>query len=123
MSCSTPEPAPTRFYAPAGLFPESQLAQVEYLGDRIFSPGKNFFYQVASGPLCRLHWNGTKLEPHSFESAYYQLGESPQCLREGTSRKAATRRWKRSHSNYLSYLLIDGSYLTVRWEPPCSKLE
>ncbi len=101
--CSAIEPAPNRFYAPAGLFSAQELSLLgaEWLGEFITSPGGNFRYYVASAPLCRLYWGSGKPEPHSFESAYIQDTQG---------------RWKRSHLNYLSYLLVNGEYLTVRWQ-------
>ena len=103
--CSAFEPAPTRFYAPAGLFFQAELTElgVEWLGSIIISPGKSFRYQVASGPLCRLYWNNGVPEPHSFESAYQQDERG---------------RWQRTHGNYLSYQLVDSGFVTVRWQPP-----
>jgi hypothetical protein len=103
--CACIEPAPTRFYAPAGLFSGADLKRMGavWLGETIVSPGCDFSYQVASSPLCRLYWGNGKPEPHNFESAYYQDEK---------------RRWQRSHCNYLSYLLTNGEYLTVRWQSP-----
>lgn len=105
MRCSAIEPAPNRFYAPSGLFNADELSRLgaEWLGEFIASPGSSFRYQVASAPLCRLYWGSGKPEPHSFESAYIQDAQG---------------RWKRSHLNYLSYLLVNGEYLTVRWQLP-----
>ncbi len=39
--CAAIEPAPTRFYAPVGLFSASELSQIgaEWLGEFITSPG------------------------------------------------------------------------------------
>lgn len=104
MSCAALESCPSRFYAPAGLFSNADLQKLsaEWLGEFIYSPGKSFRYQTASGPLCRIYWGSGKPEPHSFESAYCQFKKG----------------WKRSHPNYLSYLLRNGEYLTVRWEIP-----
>ena len=103
--CAAIEPAPTRFYAPSSLFSASELSQIgaEWLGEFITSPGGSFRYQVASGPLSRIYWGNGKPEPHSFESAYVQ---------------DQSGRWKRSHLNYLSYLLVSGEYMTVRWHLP-----
>jgi hypothetical protein len=103
--CAAIEPAPTRFYAPVGLFSARELSHIgaEWLGEFITSPGGSFRYQVASGPLCRIYWGNGKPEPHSFESAYVQDKNG---------------RWKRSHLNYVSYLLVSGEYLTVRWQLP-----
>lgn len=105
MRCNSLEPCPNRFYAPQGLFNDFDLQRLgaEDLGSRIASPGKNFAYRVQSGPLCRIYWNGGRAEPHSFESAYFRAGK---------------KGWLRHHPNFLSYLLTDGSYLTVRWESP-----
>ncbi len=107
--CAAIEPAPTRFYAPAGLFSARELSQLgaEWLGEFITSPGGSFRYQVASGPLCRIYWGNGKPEPHSFESAYIQDTQG---------------RWKRHHLNYLSYLLVSGEYITVRWQLPVSQV-
>ncbi len=67
--CAAIEPAPTRFYAPSGLFSASELSRLgaDWLGEFITSPGGSFRYQVASGPLCRIYWGNGKPEPHSFE--------------------------------------------------------
>jgi hypothetical protein len=120
------EPAPTRFFAPVGLFSEPDLNQMgaEWLGEWVKRPGYEFAdgeleamglghllpfieasppQRVASGPLCRLYWVNGKPTPHSFESAYEQDERG---------------RWRRYHANYLSYLLRDGGYITVRWESP-----
>ncbi len=104
-NCKAVEPAPTRFYAPASLFSEADLQRLgaEWLGDTIKSPGGCFSYRVASGPLCRIHHGNRKPEPHSFESSYQQDERG---------------RWKRSHPNYLSYLIEKGSFITVRWQSP-----
>lgn len=105
MSCSAFEPPPIRFYAPAGMFTaqDLQLLCAEYLGNTIVSPAGSFRYRVTSGPLCRLYWGNDKAEPDSIESAYEQDERG---------------RWKRSHSNYLSYQVEGGSFVTVRWESP-----
>ncbi len=44
MSCTALEPAPTRFYAPSGLFTDEDLQRMsaEYLGEVIISPGGSF---------------------------------------------------------------------------------
>jgi hypothetical protein len=103
--CAAIEPAPTRFYAPFGLFSASELSQIgaDWLREFITSPGGSFRYQVASGPLCRIYWGNGKPEPHSFESVYVQ---------------SKSGRWKTSHLNYLSYLLTNGEYLTERSSSP-----
>lgn len=105
MSCTALEPPPTRFFAPLGMFVLQDLQQLsaEYLGDTIVSPAGSFRYRVTSGPLCRLYWGNDKAEPDSIESAYVQDERG---------------RWRRSHSNYLSYQVVDGSFVTVRWESP-----
>lgn len=105
MSCSALEPPPTRFYAPLGMFAPEDLQQLsaEYLGDTIVSPAGSFRYQVTSGPLCRLYWGRGKAEPDTIESAYLQDERG---------------RWKRSHSNFLSYQVEGGGFVTVRWESP-----
>lgn len=53
MSCTALEPAPTRFYAPLGMFSAQDLQQLsaEWLGDTIVSPAGSFRYRVVSGPL------------------------------------------------------------------------
>ena len=101
------EPAPTQFYAPSGLFCEADLSRMGAvcLGELILSPGCCFEYRVATGPLCRLYWGNGKPEPYGSESAYRQDDRS---------------RWKRSHGNYLSYQLVNGNFLTVRWKSPVS---
>lgn len=103
--CAAIEPAPTQFYAPARLFSEEDLKQLSavWLGEYITSPGCSFRYCVASAPLCRIYWGNGFPEPHSFESAFIQ---------------DETGRWKPKHGNYLSYLLTNGEYLTVRWQSP-----
>ncbi len=103
MSCTALEPTPTRFYAPAGMFAPEDLQQLsaQWLGDTIVSPGGSFRYRVVSGPLCRLYWGRNKAEPDSIESAYFQDERG---------------RWKRAHSNYLSYQVSGGSFVTVRWQ-------
>lgn len=108
MKCAAIEPVPTQFYAPTGLYSEQDLERMsaEWLGEFVTSPGCSFTYQVVSAPVCRLYWGNAKPEPHSFESAYTQDEHG---------------RWKRSHSNYLSYLLTNGEYLTVRWQSPMHK--
>ena len=70
--CTALEPAPTRFYAPSGLFADEDLQKLsaEYLGEVIVSPGGSFRYQVTSGPLCRLYWERGKPQPNVNESAY-----------------------------------------------------
>lgn len=105
MSCTALEPPPTRFYSPLGLFTPQDLQQLsaKYLGDTIVSPAGSFRYRVTSGPLCRIYWGRGKAEPDSIESAYVQDERG---------------RWKRSHSNYLSYQVEGGSFVTVRWESP-----
>jgi hypothetical protein len=104
--CAALEPAPTRFYAPLGLFAEEDLRQMsaEYLGEVIVSPGGSFRYRVTSGPLCRLYWECGKPQPNVNESAY--------------ARNSNGRGWKRSHPNFLSYQIADGSFVTVRWQLP-----
>ncbi len=104
--CTTLEPAPTRFYAPSGLFTNEYLQRMsaEYLGEVIVSPGGSFRYRVISGPLCRLYWERGKLQPNVNESAY--------------CRNANGRGWRRSHPNFLSYQIADGSFVTVRWQLP-----
>lgn len=105
MSCAALEPPPTRFYAPAGMFAPQDLQQLsaEYLGDTVVSPAGSFRYRVTSGPLCRLYWGNNKAEPDSIESAYLQDERG---------------RWKTSHSNYLSYQVEGGGFVTVRWKLP-----
>ena len=100
------EPAPTRFYAPSGLFTDEDLRQMsaEWLGEVIVSPGGSFRYQVISGPLCRLYWERGKPQPNVNESAY--------------ARNANGKGWRRSHPNFLSYQIADGSFVTVRWQLP-----
>ncbi len=104
--CSALEPAPTRFYAPLGLFSDEELRQLsaEYLGEVIVSPGGSFRYRVISGPLCRLYWEQGKPQPNVNESAY--------------ARNSNGRGWGRSHPNFLSYQISDGSFVTVRWQVP-----
>lgn len=105
MSCTALEPPPTRFFAPLRMFAPQDLQQLsaEYLGDTIVSPAGSFRYRVASGPLCRLYWERGKPEPNVNESAYFQDERG---------------RWRRSHSNYLSYQVEGGGFVTVRWESP-----
>lgn len=107
--CAALEPAPTRFYAPSGLFTDEDLHQLsaEYLGEIIVSPGGSFCYQVISGPLCRLYWERGKPQPNVNESAYF--------------RNSNGRGWGRSHPNFLSYQIADGSFVTVRWQLPVAK--
>ena len=104
--CTALEPAPPRFYAPSGLFTDEDLRQLsaEYLGEVIVSPGGSFRYRVISGPLCRLYWERGKPQPNVNESAY--------------SRKANGRGWGRSHPNFLSYQIVNGGFITVRWQLP-----
>ena len=104
--CVALEPAPTRFYAPLGLFTDVDLRQLsaECLGETIVSPGGSFRYRVISGPLCRLYWERGKPQPNVNESAY--------------ARNSSGRGWKRSHPNFLSYQISDGSFVTVRWQLP-----
>lgn len=104
--CTALEPAPTRFYAPSGLFAKEDLHQLsaEWLGEVIVSPGGSFRYRVISGPLCRLYWERGKPQPNTNESAY--------------CRNSSGRGWKRSHPNFLSYQIGDGSFITVRWQLP-----
>lgn len=101
MSRCYKEPVPQQFYAPAGLFSESDLRSLGaiWLGDRIFSPGKSFCYQVTSGPLCRLYWDGDRPMPHSFESAWHEV----------------KGKWRKEKANYLSYAIDNGQLITVRW--------
>ena len=103
--CTALEPAPTKFYAPSGLFSPEDLHQLsaEWLGDTIVSAGGSFRYQVISGPLCRLYWERGKPEPNTNESAYEQDERGL---------------WKRSHSNFVSYQVAGGSFVTVRWQVP-----
>jgi len=109
ISKCTVEPAPTRFYAPLGLFTEEDLQKLsaEYLGEIIVSPGGSFRYRVISGPLCRLYWERGRPQPNVNESAY--------------CRNSNGKGWKRSHSNYLSYQLVGGNFVTVRWQAPGQK--
>ena len=104
--CSAIEPAPTRFYAPSGLFSDEDLRQLsaEYLGEVIVSPGGSFRYRVISGPLCKLYWERGRPQPNVNESAY--------------SRNSSGKGWRRSHPNFLSYQVADGSFVTVRWQLP-----
>ena len=104
--CTALEPAPTRFYAPSRLFTDEDLRQMsaEYLGEIIVSPGGSFRYRVISGPLCRLYWEQGKPQPNVNESAY--------------ARNSKGFGWKRSHPNFLSYQIADGSFVTVRWQVP-----
>ena len=104
--CTALEPAPTRFYAPSGLFTEENLHQLsaESLGEVIVSPGGSFRYRVTSGPLCRLYWERGKPQPNVNESAY--------------CRNSNGKGWRRSHPNFLSYQIANGSYITVRWQLP-----
>ena len=104
--CTALEPAPTRFYAPSGLFTDEDLHQLsaECLGEIIVSPGGSFRYQVISGPLCRLYWERGKPQPNANESAY--------------SRNSNGKGWGRTHPNFLSYQIADGSFITVRWQLP-----
>ncbi len=105
MNCTALEPPPTTFYAPLGMFTPQDLQQLsaKWLGDTIVSPGGSFHYRVTSGPLCRLYWERGKPEPNANESAYCQDERG---------------RWRRSHSNYLSYQVEGGSFVTVRWQAP-----
>ncbi|PSB24437.1 hypothetical protein [Chlorogloea sp. CCALA 695] len=50
--CTALEPAPTRFYAPSGLFTDEDLRQLsaEYLGELIVSPGGSFRTSGDLGP-------------------------------------------------------------------------
>ena len=100
------EPAPTRFYAPSGLFTDEDLRPLsaECLGEVIVSPGGSFRYQVISGPLCRLYWERGRSQPNANESAY--------------CRNSNGRGWRRNHPNFLSYQIADGSFITVRWQLP-----
>lgn len=104
--CTALEPAPTRFYAPSGLFSPEDLQQLsaEWLGETIVSPGGSFRYRVVSGPLCRLYWERGKPQPNVNESSYV--------------RNSSGRGWTRSHGNFLSYQVADGSFVTVRWQLP-----
>jgi hypothetical protein len=104
--CTALEPAPTRFYAPIRLFTDEDLRQLsaEYLGEVIVCPGGSFRYRVTSGPLCRLYWERGKPQPNVNESAYF--------------RNPSGRGWRRAHSNYLSYQVEGGSFVTVRWQAP-----
>jgi len=104
--CAALEPAPTRFYAPSELFSDEDLRQLstEYLGEVIVSPGGSFRYRVTSGPLCRLYWERGKPQPNVNESAY--------------CRNSSGKGWKRTHPNFLSYQISDGSFVTVRWQLP-----
>ena len=103
------EPAPTRFYAPSGLFSQEDLRQMraEYLGEVIVSPDGSFRSRVTSGPLCRLYWERGKPQPNINESAY---------------RNSSGKGWKRSHPNFLSYQIADGSFITVRWQLPVQQI-
>ncbi len=104
--CTALEPAPTRFYAPSGLFSPEDLQQLsaEWLGNTIVSPGGSFRYRVISGPLCRLYWERGKPQPNVNESSYM--------------RNSSGRGWVRSHGNFLSYQIANGSFITVRWQVP-----
>ena len=104
--CTALEPAPTRFYAPSELFTDEDLHRLsaECLGYVIVSPGRSFRYRVISDPLCRLYWERRKLQPNINESAY--------------SRNSNGKGWRRSHPNFLSYQIADGSFITVRWQLP-----
>ncbi len=104
--CTALEPAPTRFYAPSGIFTDEdlQLMSAEYLEEVIVSPGGSFQYRVTSGPLFRLYWERGKPQPNVNESSY--------------CRNAKGFGWKRSHPNFLSYQIADGSFITVRWQLP-----
>ena len=102
MSCKSLEPIPPFFYAPLSYGYKGE----GYLGEYIYSPGFTFRYKVASAPCCRLYWNNGKAEPWAMESAYV---------------KGEDGKWGRSRPNYLSYLLENGEYLTVRWETPIER--
>lgn len=101
--CRNPEPIPTQFYAPQGLFSDDDMRSfaANYLGDRIYSPGFTQLYQVTSGPLCRIYWNQGRAEPHSFESAWQEVNG----------------RWIRAGPNFLSYQVLGGYFITPRWRP------
>lgn len=71
-------------------------------GDRIHSPGYSFSWVVQSGPLCRVYYRNGKLEPHALESAWSQING----------------KWHKPHSNYLSYRVEGGKFITVRWSNP-----
>jgi len=108
MNNSALEPAPTRFFAPVGLFSEPDLNQMgaEWLGEWVKRPGYEFAdgeleaiglghllpfiealspQRVASGPQLALlgEWQA---DTHSFESAYEQDERG---------------RWRRYHANHL----------------------
>ncbi len=104
--CTALEPPPTRFYAPSGLFADEDLQKLsaQWLGEIIVSPGGSFRYRVISGPLCRLYWERGKPQPNVNESAY--------------CRNSNGKGWRRSHPNFLSYQISDGSFVTVRWQLP-----
>ncbi len=104
--CTALEPTPTRFYAPLGMFADEDLQRMsaEYLGEVIISPGGSFQYRVISGPLCRLYWERGRPQPNINESAY--------------CRNSSGKGWSRSHPNFLSYQISDGSFVTVRWQLP-----
>lgn len=85
--CKQPEPPPTHYYSP---------------GDRIYSAGFSFSWRVVAGPLCRVYYRDGKLEPHSLESAWRQVGG----------------KWTKPHPNYLSYRVQGDKYITVRWQKP-----
>lgn len=92
MSCGKPEPIPEKFYKP---------------GDRIYSPGYSFCYEVVSGPLCRVYYslNGC-IEPHALESAWHKVNG----------------KWQKLHPNYLSYRIKSGEFITVRWGKTDAKI-
>lgn len=62
----------------------------------VSSPGNSFQYQIMSYAFCRIFWEKGKLEPHSFESSWYQ---------------DETGKWRKNGPNKLSYLvrLVEGN--------------
>lgn len=112
--CTAPEPAPTQFFAPADAFTAEELNELgaTVLGDRIQRPGQNCAPQrIVSGPLCRLYLGNCFPEPDITESAWYPKDQdtfdaSPTTYCGG---------WKRDRNNYLSYRLVTGNFITVRW--------
>lgn len=88
-----------------GIFAPKDLQQLsaQWLRETIVSPGSSFRYRVTSGPLCRLYWERSKPQPNTNESAYEQDERG---------------RWKRSHSNFLSYQVEGERFVTVRWQAP-----
>ena len=112
--CNGIELAPTQFFAPQDAFTALELEELgaTILGDCVQRPGQSCDPQrVISGPLCLLYLGNYFPEPDTIESAWYPKDQSAFDISPATYRGG----WRRDRSNYLSYRLESGNFVTVRW--------